>query len=154
MAKMSEAETRKDIELKAPLVEPHPTPPKTGPNRQGLVLFPKYMLLHNCHLKLTDLQRFQREQAEAAQRTMERSLTRSMMRRSADSPDAEVLSDLPASAGSEIDTQEAMGESTRGQLSFDASWGAPILREGGPQWAGNAMPSGGAHKTSNPFRMG
>ncbi|CAE8630004.1 unnamed protein product [Polarella glacialis] len=30
----------------------------------GLVNFPKYMLINNCHLKTTDLGRFQREQVE------------------------------------------------------------------------------------------
>lgn len=141
MAHRTECETRKDIELKPLLVEHHPVPPKLQGVRQGLVLFPKYMLMNNCHLKSTDLQRFQRQQTEALQRSMERSASRSPSDRSIDAP-------------SDVDNHEAMGESTRGALAFEASWGAPVLRDGGPQWAGNGMPSGGSCKTSNPFRMG
>lgn len=158
MGRMSEAETRKDIELKAPLVQPHPEPPKMGPNRQGLVLFPKYMLIHNCHLKLQDLQRFQKEQAATAQRTIDRESERAeRASRRAATPSVgsqeERMSEVTPSVQSDIDAQ-AMGELTQGKVSFDPSWGAPLLREGGPQWAGSAMPVGGGHKHSNPFRMG
>merc|ERR1712151_1056358 len=67
MAQKTEKETRKDINLDRPRRENIAMPKPCSKN--GLVLFPKYMLINNCHLKMTDLQRFQRQQ-EAERKTV------------------------------------------------------------------------------------
>lgn len=128
----------KDVDFPPPRQAPSPEPAKVGPNRQGLVMFPKYMLLHNCHLKQTDLQRFQREQAEEAARYAQ---------------EAEATMSL---GESQLDVEESRS-TIRGPTRFDASWGAPRLRQqstGGPHWAGSGLPAGRGMRTSNPFRMG
>lgn len=131
MAHRTEMETRKDIVLGQPRRE-KVAPSKHEGIRHGLVLFPKYMLIHNCHLKMTDLQRFQREQE--AERKM---VTIS------DAPDCD---DDSRCSVRQVDRP-------RGPSFFCASWGAPV-RDGAPQYAGNGLPAGGCQKTSNPFRMG
>lgn len=112
---------------------------KAGPARQGLVLFPKYMLINNCHLKLTDLQRFQREQMEEQRRQAEEALEAESVAGQGDAQDSKKLIPRP------------------GPVKFDASWGRPKLKDasqGGPHWAGSALPHGRGMRTSNPFRMG
>merc|ERR1712083_960063 len=51
---------------------PSPTmrhePEGSSQGLKGLVNFPKYMLINNCHLKQMELQRFQRQQQEEAER--------------------------------------------------------------------------------------
>jgi len=134
MAQKTEKETRKDINLDPPRREKTDMPKHDVKN--GLVLFPKYMLINNCHLKMTDLQRFQRQQE--AEREAERK--------------AVTFSDYPDS-DSESSGSPSHVFKSRGPAFFGASWGAP-LRNGAPHWAGNGLPSGGCQKTSNPFRMG
>lgn len=139
LAHRTQTNEMKDIDLSPQRPRP-PEQPKIGPNRQGLVLFPKYMLLHNCHLKMTDLQRFQREQAEEAARSAQ---------------EAEAAS---LAGGSQLESEDTLKSSSmRGPVRFDASWGAPKLRQeavGGHHWAGSGMPAGRGMRTSNPFRMG
>uniref|UniRef100_A0A7S2K8Y1 Uncharacterized protein n=1 Tax=Zooxanthella nutricula TaxID=1333877 RepID=A0A7S2K8Y1_9DINO len=127
----------KDVEFEfppPPKPPADPEPPK-GPGRQGLVLFPKYMLINNCHLKTTDLQRFQRQQLEEQRRMAE------------EAPETSFYSEKDSVTVSE----------RSGPLKFDASWGQPKLKEpsfGGPHWAGAALPAGGSQRHSNPLRMG
>merc|ERR1719215_2362273 len=144
MAQKTEKETRKDINLDPPRREKTDMPKHDVKN--GLVLFPKYMLINNCHLKMTDLQRFQREQQAEQRRAL-------LQQQGLESPGlpTEASRETLASTASPTDL-ELMSQSTRGPFKFEASWGAPELRKGGPQWAGNGMPSGASHKTSNPFR--
>lgn len=141
LAKRTTASEMNGQDLSPPPRRELPPPPKIGPNKQGLVLFPKYMLIHNCHLKMQDLQRFQREQAEEARRAEEEA-------------EGQDVRGSPSAARA---PEEAMYGSTRGPLHFEASWGAPKLKQqslGGPHWAGSGMPAGRGQRTSNPFRMG
>lgn len=113
-------------------VEPPPKPPvRTG----GLVNFPKYMLIHNCHLKQTDLKRFKEQQEEEMRLAMEAANAH------ADSP---LHSVRESSLG---------GSTVRYQ---EPSWGAPLLRgkESPHNWAGSALPGGRGSRHSNPFRIG
>jgi len=93
----------------------------------GLVNFPKYMLIHNCHLKQMDQQRFAKQEEERQQ--------------------AEALASERNCASFEELAPSAVkwGE---------ASWGAPRLRQPGSHWAGSSMAAGRASRTSNPFRGG
>lgn len=131
----------KDVEWD-PLAKParQDEAPKAAPGRQGLVMFPKYMLINNCHLKSTDLQRFQREQMEEQRRR------------------ADEASQQTEAPGGPAEGQGSPKVVPRpGPVKFDASWGRPVLREpsqGGPHWAGSALPHGRGARTSNPFRMG
>ncbi|CAK9049798.1 unnamed protein product [Durusdinium trenchii] len=97
----------------------------------GLVNFPKYMLINNCHLKQMDLQRYADQCAE------------------------EVKPDLPMAQVSLARRGEASpSSSVRMQ---EPSWGAPKLKnhdQEEPCFAGNAMPSGRASRTSAWLRMG
>lgn len=150
----NELELRKDIELKCPEVEHYPEPPKLG--RRGLVLFPKYHhmfisdKIHECNLKLTDLQRFQRQQQEEVQRALQEQAEQQALQIEA-SQDT-LTSSMAAPSDMEIMMSQSMRD--RGPIKFEASWGSPTLRKGGGQWAGNGMPAGSIHKTSNPFRTG
>jgi len=132
---------REDVDFEFPRKpQPKPDPPKAPPPRTGLVMFPKYMLLNNCHLKQQDLQRFQREQQEAQRRAAEE----------AEAAEAQSRADSFANS---VRSQAGMGNSMR----LDASWGNPRLNEaspGGPHWAGSALPAGRNQRTSNPFRQG
>lgn len=147
MAQRTQAQEMKDIEAQPMRNRPPPQEPaKSGPSRNGLVLFPKYMLIHNCHLKMTDLQRFQREQQEEARKAQEQA----------------GLDDVASSSGSQgqgelIEIEDPFaGTGSRGPMRFEASWGAPLVRSDRDhvRWAGNPMASGSSMKTSNPFRMG
>lgn len=127
-----------DQELKKTLTmnrkaEPQPKPVRTG----GLVNFPKYMLIHNCHLKQTDLKRFKQQQEEEMRLAME-------------ARDAIKIPESPLQSVRE----SSLGESTvRYQ---EVSWGAPLLRgkESPHNWAGSALPGGRGSRHSNPFRIG
>lgn len=111
---------------------------KTG----GLVNFPKYMLINNCHLKMVDQQRFVEEEQRKRQLAEERleeakaALTSPV---SPSSPGSHNVSFAPCSEG-EVDSS-ASGQ-TLGKVSR------------GKQFAGSTMPAGGGSRTSNPFRMG
>lgn len=114
----------------APKQAAPPREPERGPLAQGEpILFPKYMLLHNCHLKTRDVLSFHAEQ-EAARAT------------------GALSTDLgwPA-AGSAL---------SRSMCFREASWGAPRLRqEGGAAGgcaAGSVLPTGRCHSTSNPYK--
>jgi len=146
LANRTQGREMKDIEQAAPRAERSSPPPKIGANRQGLVLFPKYMLINNCHLKQQDLQRFQREQAEEAARAAQEALD-------SDLEGGGQLS--PGSPGQSLTGEEKPARS--GPVKFEASWGAPKLKTesvGGPHYAGSGMPAGRGMRTSNPFRMG
>mmetsp|Transcript_45774 Transcript_45774/g.74389 ORF Transcript_45774/g.74389 Transcript_45774/m.74389 type:complete len:275 (-) Transcript_45774:68-892(-) len=100
----------------------------------GLVNFPKYMLINNCHLKTTDLGRFQREQVE--------------LQRQADETAAR------GDTSSEATMDNSIGE---GSVPFaTASWGAPLLRQKntGTHWAGSGLPGGRMQRHSSFLRMG
>jgi len=148
MAQRTQAQEMKDIEAKPMRNRPPPQePPKIGLSRNGLVLFPKYMLIHNCHLKMTDLQRFQREQQEEARRVQEAQA----------GPDDEASPAGSQIQGERLEVEDPFAATGgRGPMRFDASWGAPLVRSDRDhmRWAGNPMASGGSMKTSNPFRMG
>ncbi|CAE7353112.1 unnamed protein product [Symbiodinium natans] len=102
-----------------------PKPVWTG----GLVNFPKYMLFNNCHLKQMDLQRF------------------------ADQHAAPEESEGDRGSNADIDASPLGEGSVRFQ---EPSWGAPLLKnkDSGVPFAGSAMPSGRACRTSNALRMG
>merc|ERR1719476_538489 len=127
MTKRTQAELRMDMDVSQPVKEPGTM--KVRGTRKGLVLFPKYMLINNCHLKQTDLQRFQREQ-DAERAAAESGLGDALSH-------APVIKELQPSA-------VKYGE---------ASWGAPLLREEGFHWAGSSLPAGRGQRSSNPFRM-
>mmetsp|Transcript_7424 Transcript_7424/g.20855 ORF Transcript_7424/g.20855 Transcript_7424/m.20855 type:complete len:266 (+) Transcript_7424:115-912(+) len=96
----------------------------------GLVNFPKYMLINNCHLKQMEQARFQNEEAER-QRIFEQGL--------ADD------SDSPWSHARKDQSAVQYGK---------ASTGAPVLKQPGHHWAGHGLAAGRCQRTSNPFRMG
>jgi len=93
----------------------------------GLVNFPKYMLIHNCHLKQMDQQRFAKQEKERQQAT------------------------TLASEGGRVSFEELAPSAVKWG---EASWGAPKLRQPGNHWAGSSMAAGRAQRTSNPFRGG
>ncbi|CAJ1349876.1 unnamed protein product [Effrenium voratum] len=95
----------------------------------GLVNFPKYMLINNCHLKQMDLQRYADQCEQESQ-------------------------GLSPKRASDVSEASPLGE---GSVRFqEPSWGAPMLRnkDAGLAWAGSAMPSGRACRTSASLRMG
>jgi len=102
----------------------------------GLVNFPKYMLINNCHLKQMDLRRFAARCAEEVEQSMK---------------------EPPDGPGSMSYLGEASPSSTM-RLEQQASWGAPKLKnqdqDAEPLCAGNCMPSGRASRTSAWLRMG
>jgi len=110
-------------------------PPKPQISRPpgGLVNFPKYMLIHSCHLKQMEQQRFQREQEE---------------RRRA----FESMSEEERATGPWVQRRQDVGESAVEYAT--ASWGAPLLGKRGQHWAGHGLAAGRNQRTSNPFRMG
>lgn len=102
----------------------------------GLVNFPKYMLIHNCHLRAVDQKRYVQE--EAAKRA------------AAEEAAARVVDSLDALAS----TPDLPSSSVRFK---EASWAAPKLRsatDSKANWAGSALPHGRGQRSSNPFRMG
>lgn len=102
---------------------------------QGLVNFPKYMLINNCHLKTMDVQRFQKLQAEEKRRQEEM--------------EAEAVNAFrPGRTGDTLDTLED-DSAVPWQK---PSWGAPLLKKPGHHWAGSSMASGRSMRTSNCFR--
>jgi len=101
----------------------------------GLVNFPKYMLINNCHLKQMDLQRYADQCAE------------------------EVRQDsLGNSVASVTGSRGEASPSSTVRVQPEPSWGAPLLKnqdqDAEPICAGNAMPSGRASRTSAWLRMG
>jgi len=109
----------------------------------GLVNFPKYMLIHNCHLKNQDQMRYVREEAAKREEAEEE-----MRRRSQ-------LGDVDQ--GQACDETQVSGQSSP-SLKKVASWGQPMrfrtAEDRNSQWAGNPMPQGRGSRTSNPFRTG
>ncbi|CAK0865084.1 unnamed protein product [Prorocentrum cordatum] len=114
----------------APRRPARPPEPEPGPAEQGgPILFPKYMLLHNCHLKTRDVLSFHAKQ------------------------DAARAAGAQGTAGL---GWPAAGAAQPRPMSFrEASWGAPRLRqEGGAAGgfaAGSTLPAGRCQSTSNPF---
>lgn len=118
-------------------VRQKPEPPKPLVKTPGLVNFPKYMLIHNCHLKQTDMQRYVEAEAKARHEAEE------------NRAEAEALG---ISAGRLQEMEGAVEQS--GVPWKTASWGAPRLKKKGQHWAGSSMPAGRSMRTSNPFRLG
>lgn len=151
LAHKTQSNEMKDMDLLPEKKSPPPPEEKRGPVRSGLVLFPKYSRLNSCHLKMTELQRFQKEQIEGGKRAQ------AEWEASQASGGASMMS----ATTSEMDAIDAMG-SPNGpgkEMFFKASWGAPALRQPDgtlPKklWAGSGMAAGRGMKTSNPFRMG
>mmetsp|Transcript_86559 Transcript_86559/g.149797 ORF Transcript_86559/g.149797 Transcript_86559/m.149797 type:complete len:284 (-) Transcript_86559:114-965(-) len=116
---------------------PKPEPPKPLVKTAGLVNFPKYMLINNCHLKQTDMQRYVEAEARARKEAEEQAA------------EAKAL-------GISLDRLHAMeAEPEESGVPWQtASWGAPRLKKGGKHWAGSSMPAGKSMRTSNPFRLG
>lgn len=134
LAHFTEKVEMKDLEIPEPAPK---SPSPQAPEAQGprdLVNFPKYMLYHNCHLKHTDLQRFQQNQL-----AKERAI-------------AEGVDPMTLTVGS-IPSAQDLGESAVKWQ--EASWGAPVFKNAqGHHWAGSALPAGRGQRSSNPFRMG
>lgn len=135
IAKKTQAIEMKDhIELSS-LKRSQYVPKQESVNTGGLINFPKYMLIHNCHLKQMDCQRFKDEQDE------ERRNFASM-----------------AEAGTTQESFRNNAELGKSSLNWQtASWGAPMVKDKAdnrPLYAGSAMPAGRGSRTSNPFRMG
>eukprot|EP00933_Yihiella_yeosuensis_P071727 TRINITY_DN79969_c0_g1_i1.p1 TRINITY_DN79969_c0_g1~~TRINITY_DN79969_c0_g1_i1.p1 ORF type:complete len:278 (-),score=53.41 TRINITY_DN79969_c0_g1_i1:258-1091(-) len=138
LAKVTErGEVNKDLSESmqrkpAPVVEDKPAGASGG-----LIMFPKYMLFNNCHLKHDELKRFQKAQIAEQERL------------------AEIASRSPTgSAGANSMDLSSVGE---GAVRYqEASWGAPLLRKSGmgTHFAGSAMPGGRGSRHSNPFRIG
>lgn len=128
-----------------------PTPEKKLKPMRGLVNFPKYMLIHNCHLKLKDLQRYQKEQEaeKAAQQAEDEEMEAAMM--------------AAAAAAGEVYDPSKPGSAAQGSQyqSFEeefskASWGEPRLKNAdNPEdiYAGSSLPQGKSVRSSNPFRQ-
>lgn len=139
-------------------------PPKPQPTK-GLVNFPKYSLIHNCHLKQIDQFRFVRQEQEA------RDAMRAQEGEDDDTPAAADCDSPPGTTG----TSATMGfpDATRSQM-FKYSQGAAVhsgslIMQSAPtlrgslhthqlpsdaRFAGGALPHGRGMRTSNPFRMG
>jgi len=122
----------------------------------GLVNFPKYMLIHNCHLKDMDKIRYCKEEnAKRAEQAAE------VMRRMELGDEAP----LSQSQGSMAPSHYTQGMPSPTHSLMDAgmekrqypppSWGAPKLRtQPGQHYAGNSLPCGRGSRTSNPFITG
>lgn len=116
--------------------KPTEEPKKLAP-LGGLVNFPKYMLIHNCHLKNQDQIRFVEDMK--AQR---------------------VAADEAARNREEFGEETQMSGHTQDSQAMKkvASWGQPMryktAEERNAQWAGNPMPQGRGCRTSNPFSSG
>jgi len=150
LARVTKRELGDQIPERKPRSPEAPLPP-----RQGLILFPKYMLLNNCHLKTTDLQRFQREEEQAARESKERAKAEPQFPASP-SGCAKSHSNTSSRQRQILRTNSSASRTT--PMPIEASWGAPKLHIedsiGGPHWAGNPLPSGQCQRTSNPLRMG
>lgn len=134
LAEITEGDKKGMIEL--PKRE-KPEPPKPIVRTPGLVNFPKYMLIHNCHLKQTEKQRYVEEQEKVRKQAEDRAI------------EAEALG---ISVDDVARIEDPLNESMVPWQT--ASWGAPRLRKPGKHWAGSSMPAGKSMRTSNPFRMG
>jgi len=133
---------------------PEPQPTKVHKPQQGLVMFPKYMLLNNSYLKQSDLQRFQREQDEKNRQDA------AAVEEDFDEWDAEASQErapAPRQGATASMTSFARQSGLAGQAP-QASWHASSesrqARAEGTWIAGNAMPAGRGSRTSNPFRFG
>lgn len=133
---LAQVTVQRDLKGHEPPSRAKPEPPKEKKVTQkagGLVLFPKYMLFNDSHLKMQDLQRFQRDQMAAA----------------------EEESEGPRTATPSSTYNEATAQSFKLAANWQsASSGAPLLRKLGMEnvLAGSALPGGRTMKTSNPFR--
>lgn len=120
----------------------------------SLVNFPKYALFENSHLKRQDFQRFVAQEEQARQEHEAREAALEAFMGEGDVKDI-AMSPSPGTT-SRVSWETPASEVLVPYAS--ASWGQPRLR--GPketirnQWAGSAMPSGRAQRSSNPFRMG
>merc|ERR1712232_466631 len=104
--------------------------------------FPKYMLIHNCHLKQQDQIRY--VQAKAA-------------KREAAEEEARLRTELGEDQMQVCDETASVQTGSQ-SIKKIASWGQPMrfrtAEDRNSQWAGNPMPQGRGSRTSNPFRTG
>lgn len=137
-SEFSEKEMKHQGTITLPKKKAAPESPKAPVRVGGLVNFPKYMLIHNCHLKQRDQIRYVQE--ENAKREL-----------------AEETARRYAQLGEEPGMMETQ-MSELAELKKVASWGQPTrfntAEERGKQWAGNPMPQGRGSRTSNPFTTG
>ncbi|CAK0829917.1 unnamed protein product, partial [Prorocentrum cordatum] len=127
-------EMKQPLERRQPAAAP-PAQPRSFQTTGGLVQFPKYMLIHNCHLKTLDTMRFHKEQEELARAQEESAKAQAVL-----SPKA---------------PQGSHGEqSPKSRTAPPVSWGAPVLNDRAPGEvaAGSAMPLVRGGQTSNWFR--
>lgn len=127
-------------EMKAERLPKPPVDPEQNPKvvcKGGLVLFPKYMLFENSHLKQKDFLRFVESEKELrAAATLAAVEGRQL--------------EQPPSA-----TWTIKQEFAKENRQHKSSGGAPALKNHNSQfgpWAGNPMPCGRGSRTSNPFR--
>jgi hypothetical protein len=129
-------------------IELHKPPPRDmGPSSSvkvgGLVNFPKYMLIHNCHLKSTDQVRYVREEAAKREEAEQRARL----------GESQSMASLGASNASGFGATEE--RTHKAAMYSQPSWGSPTLRiKGGQHCAGSSLPAGRGSRTSNPFRQG
>lgn len=137
----------KGVDVPPPQPRP-PAPPEKEHKLRGLVMFPRYMLIHNCHLKQTDMLRFQKAQEEEERLLAEEEAGSSPSRVSTARADMSEEHSRIASRLNSPYTQKSMNWQ-------QASWGAPLLKNfgEGQLWAGSPLPSGRMARSSNPLRM-
>jgi hypothetical protein len=134
-------EMKQPLERRQPAAAP-PTQPRSFHTQGGLVQFPKYMLIHNCHLKTMDVMRYHQEQEKLAKEQEELAKAQ------------EDLAKSQAALGPQS-PQGSLGEqSPKSRSAPPISWGAPVLGDAAPGEvaAGSAMPLVRGAKTSNWFR--
>jgi len=154
-ARFSETEIAKLPEMHHPEKEPEMAVPKMPDGE--LVNFPKYMLIHNCHLKQMDKIRYCREAnakraaaVEAEMRRLEMGETADPMR---DTQRSEAVSVY--SQGMPSPTHSLVDHGAQSRQYPPPSWGAPKLRtQPGQHYAGNPLPNGRGSRTSNPYVTG
>lgn len=134
LAALTESEMKQPIVPKRPAATP-PKQPRSFQTQGGLVNFPKYMLIHNCHLKTQDVMRFHKEQEELAKTQEE-------------------LAKAEAALGPQSPQRSCGEQSPKSRTAPGVSWGAPVLNDSaqGEVVAGSTMPLGRSTQTSNWFR--
>lgn len=131
--------------------KPPAEPPKPRAHVDGLVNFPKYMLIHNCHLKQQDQIRYVEEETAKRKAAEEAMLQRMEME------DEGEMFEPPGARESGM-TQASQASAADSMLKKVASWGQPVRfrtsEERNKHWAGNPLPQGRGSRTSNPYMLG
>lgn len=111
--------------------------PKKLIRTPGLVNFPKYLLIHDCHLKRVDKQRFV-EQESRARAEYE-----------------QALADAEARGGDVPEPPSPEAFATQRTAASGPQWRtARFADTAGIPWAGSTLPAGAGSRTSNPLRLG